>query len=337
MKYLIVILIVVFLSSCSKRLAEVTYKGKWGCIDKRGDFMVKPEWDYILQGYKRNDLILVERDSLYGYVNKKGRVLIKPQYDEANLFLNGLAAVSNGEKYGFINIKGDTILPFVYDNVSDGFRRGLCDVTINDSSGYINKKGEVVIPLIYNICYEFKYKYATVMTFDRDPIFILVDKKGKIYDYDKLGEKRKLYPPRYAYPGSIKTNTGYGRVNKKGDTIVPPIYNTTGNLINGMYIVKDKKNKFGAYNKKGKVCVPIIFESINHFHRGLAVIKLNGKYGYVNKKGKIVIQPIYDGAVGFSKGLACVTIGNKRGYINKKGEIVIPPIFELSNMTGSFE
>lgn len=173
------------------------------------------------------------------------------------------------------------------------------------------------------------------MTFEGE--YILLDKHGKIYDYNKLDEKKKLFPPRYSYPGSFTTSTGQGRINPKGDTIIPPIYATTGNLINGMYTVKDKNGHWGAYNKRGENTVAFEFSSLRHFSNGLAIFGQNGKYGFINKKGEIVIKAIFDDLAPFSKGLAYAVINNKAGYINRKGEFVIKPIYEPCRFGVSFE
>lgn len=339
MRLMTYIILAILFSSCStKHLAVVKINGKFGCINKKGKIVIKPEWDYILQGYKNNQ-ILVERDSLYGYINNKGCILIKPQYPEAELFCEGFAAVNNGMKYGFINIKGDTVIPFIYDDVSfTGFSKGLCDVAISskfDSCGYINKKGDVVIPFFYSTCYPFKNKYATVVTFKYE--YLLIDKKGNTYNYDDVGDNIKFYPPRPAYPSSIKTSTGQGRVNKRGDTIVPPKYNVTGNLSDGMYIVKDRNDKWGAYDNKGTLKIALHFDDLSHFSNGLAVFMLNNKYGFINKRGKVVIKPIFEDLSHFSKGLAYAVINNKVGYINRKGDFVIKPTFEPFNLGHSFE
>ena len=314
------------LTACkTNQLAIVKINGKFGCIDRKGKIVIQPTWDWILQGDK-NKQILVERDSLYGYIDSRGNVIIKPQYKEGNLFSEGLAAVSNGKKYGFINPKGDTVIPFLYDDVFDGFNNGLSDVTIGDSSGYIDKTGKVVIPIKYETCYPFMSAYAQVETFNGDEL--LVDKKGKTYDEDDVSAKFRLWVPREVYPGSFTTSTGQGRMNEKGDTIVPPIYKVTGNLSDHMYIVQDKSGKWGAYNDKGALKVQCKFDNIWHFYEGLANFKLNDKWGYVDKQGKIVIEPTFEYASQFANGLAYAEINGKAGFINKKGVFVIAPTFD---------
>jgi hypothetical protein len=280
----------------------------------------------MLQGDK-NKQILVEKDSLLGYIDNNGNILIEPKYKEAMIFYEGLAYVSNGKKFGFINIKGDTVIPFIYDDVFLGFSNGLSDVTINDSCGYIDKSGKVVIPFIYETCYPFLSDIASVETFSGETL--IINKKGETCAYDIERYKSKRLWALNTYPGSFTTETGQGRINMKGDTIVPPAYDVTGNLSDHMYIVKSK-GKWGAYNDKGKLIVEPKFDEIRHYNEGLANFKLNKKWGFVDKKGRIIIDPIFDYASQFDNGLAYIELNGKSGFIDKKGKYVIEPKFEIN-------
>lgn len=333
MRITINILLVLILTSCkTTQLAIVKINDKFGCINRQGDIVIEPKWDWILQGHN-NQQLLVEKDSLYGFIDKKGKILIEPKFKDAMIFYERLAAVGNGNKYGFINIKGDTVIPFIYDDIFLGFSNGLADVTINDSCGYIDKKGEIIIPLIYETCYPFKSDLAHIESFDGETL--LINKNGKTFKYDKEKYKSIKLWGLNTYPGSFKTETGQGRINLKGDTIVPPIYNVTGNLSDHMYIVQ-LKGKWGAYNDKGELVIVPKFDNIWHFNEGLANFEQNKKWGYVDKKGRIVIEPIYDYASQFSHGLAYAEINGKSGFINKKGDFVIEPRFEI-NKGSQFE
>lgn len=322
--------LLLMISCKSKQLAVVKLDGKFGCIDRKGNLKIEPIWDYILLDEKDKPN-LVRKDSLYGYVNRKGKILIQPQFKEAELFSEGLAAVYNGEKFGFINTNGELVIPYQYDDVFMGFNNGLSDVTVNDSCGYINKNGKITIPLKYIQAYPFMSEYAQVMTFDYKGI--LIDKLGNEYEYSEVDKSYRLWRPRNSYPGSIKTLTGKGRVNEKGDTIVPPIYKVTGNFSDHMYIVQDKNNKWGAYNDKGQLTVLPQYDNIWHFYEGVANFKLKDKWGYVNKKGETVIKPSFDYAAQFYDGMAYVELNGKAGFINRKGQIVISIIYEPFKMT----
>jgi hypothetical protein len=330
MRIFLIFISIIFLTACkTNQLAVIKSNGKYGCINNHGKIIIEPIWDCILQGHK-NKQILVEKDSLYGFIDKKGKIIIKPQYKDAKIFYEGLAAVGNGKKYGFINLKGDTVIPFIYDDIFLGFSNGLSDVTKNDSCGYIDKNGKVVIPLLYETCYPFESDLAHIETFDGKTL--LVNKKGETLTYDKEKYKNKDLWGLNSYPGSFKTKTGQGRMNDKGDTIVPPIYDVTGNLLDHMYIIQ-LKGKWGAYNDKGKLVIEPKFDKIWHFNEGFANFQINGKWGFVNKKGQIVIKPSFDYASGFYNGLAYVEINSKVGFINKTGNFVIGPKFEVYRLT----
>lgn len=324
MKETLLLLIFFTMIGCrSHQLAIVKQNGKYGCINRKGQFVIQPRWDWVLYDSYRK-LILVESDSNFGYVNNRDKIVIPIQYKEAALFQDGLAAVSNGKKYGFINRSGDTIIPFVYDDVDFGFSEGLSDVSIGDCEGYINKKGEIVIPIKYHWCYPFKSGYAQLSTLSGDEYF--VDKKGNLFDWDSINP-RTAWPPKESYPGSIETCTGQGRVNREGDTVVPPIYRVTGNLTNGHYIVQ-KDAKWGVYNRRGKLLFAPQFDYLWHFSEGYANFYINKKWGYISKRGKIAIAAQFDNASSFKHGLAYVELNGKAGFINKKGKFVIAPKFE---------
>ena len=336
MRHTTYIILIVFLTACkTQQLAVIKLNEKYGCINRKGEIIIQPIWEYILQG-DENKHLLVRKDSLYGYIDSKGKIIIKPKFKSADLFSEGLAAVSNGEKYGYINMKGDTIINFQFEeNAWGNFSQGFADVILNNKSGYIDKQGNIVIPLIFDVCYPFNSGVGVVM--DTLGEFKLVTKAGIILEYndDNIGDK-ELLPPRYAYPGSFKTETGQGRVNEMGDTVVPPLFKVTGNLFDGMYIVEGKTGKWGAYNEKGQLVVEVKYDGIGHYSEGLGHFELGNKWGYLDKKGRIAIKPQFDVANPFKNGLAYVEINGKAGFINRKGDFVIRPAFEPYRHTGFY-
>jgi hypothetical protein len=306
-------------------MAVIKQNGKYGLINSNGEVIVKPQWDYILG--ESEDIYPVEIDSLWGYIDRKGKVIIKPKYWDADFFDEGFACVGNvKEKYGFINTKGDTVIDFLYDESFGSFSKGLADVTLNDSCGYIDKNGRVIIPLIYETCYPFLSDLAVVWTFEGEQV--LVNEKGETFEYKEEKYKDKKLWSLNTYPGAFNTDNGRGRLNAKGDTIIPPEYLSTGNLSDKMHIVQDKKEKWGAFNDKGALVIKPQFDNLWHFHEEVANFSLNEKWGFVNKKGEIVIEPKFDYASQFNNGFAYVELNGKAGFINKKGEISIPIIYE---------
>jgi len=85
--------------------------GKMGFIDKTGQYVVKPKYDFC--GSFSNGVAVVEKDEKWGYIDRTGKEIIKLQYDNASDFwdVNGFAAVSKDGKWGLIDIKGRIVVP----------------------------------------------------------------------------------------------------------------------------------------------------------------------------------------------------------------------------------
>lgn len=330
MKNICLILIVLSLFSCQTKMAVIKQGGKYGLIDSKGKIVVKPRWDYILG--ESEGLYLVEKNNLWGFIDKQGKVIIKPKYWDADFFNEGFACVGNEEeKYGFIDKRGDTIINFKYEESFGGFSKGLADVAINDNCGYIDKKGQIAIPLKYQTCYPFLSDLSVVRTFEDE--IVLINEKGQSFEYVEEDYRHKSLWSLNTYSGAFKTDNGRGRLNKNGDTIIPPNYLTTGSLSNGMYIIQSMNEKWGAYDANGNLLIEPKFDKLGHFNEGLASFRLNRKWGFVNKKSEIVIEPKFDYASQFNNGFAYVEINGKSGFINKKGRVIIPIIYEPHRMT----
>ncbi|MEG1574703.1 MAG: WG repeat-containing protein [Bacteroidales bacterium] len=80
-------------------------KGVWGWCDNSGKWIIKPEYKSIYPFYV-SELAPVMIDGRWGYVNRAGKVQIKRQFDEAYPFVGELALVKIGVYYGFINKEG---------------------------------------------------------------------------------------------------------------------------------------------------------------------------------------------------------------------------------------
>ena len=86
-------------------------------VNQKGEFIVKPEYDYISFSFFKDGMLLVaiengsEIDRLYGFVDINGNKIVPPKYTEANDFSDGMAYVlisrKNGKvTTGYLNKKG---------------------------------------------------------------------------------------------------------------------------------------------------------------------------------------------------------------------------------------
>ncbi len=141
----------------SDGVAEVSRNGKLVHINKQGMATSKSQFDSLGGGRFADGLKAVmvgdRKDGKWGYVNTQGDFIIKPQFDWVRDFSDGLAAVLVGDhktgKWGYINTKGNFVINPQFREVGP-FQEGFASVRFGDEKnakwGYVDRQGNVVIP-----------------------------------------------------------------------------------------------------------------------------------------------------------------------------------------------
>jgi hypothetical protein len=138
-------------------LAFVKEGGKWGVIDKNGNYTAKPQFDdfrvfdsYTFQSFYQG-LAWVVKNGKLGAVDKKGNTVIPFQYNTASPFLNDFAAVTlNGSsKKGYVNIKGEMIIAPQFDEANI-FANGTALVGANGVYKLIDASGAQISAATWN-------------------------------------------------------------------------------------------------------------------------------------------------------------------------------------------
>lgn len=124
----------------------------------------------------------------------------------------------------------------------------------------------------------------------------------------------------------------YGMINKKGELVLPCVYNCIFDISDGIAVVRKMSDDLGVlkcgYANANGLITSVFYDRAGPFIDGMGMVKQDGKRGFVNSEGKEIIPCIYDEARSFADGLAPVKKDGKWGYINKKGEIVLPFIYK---------
>lgn len=60
-------------------LAKVKVDGKWGFIDKSGEFVIEPTLEKA--GWFSQGLAQIVIDNKFGFIDKAGKVIIEPRFD----------------------------------------------------------------------------------------------------------------------------------------------------------------------------------------------------------------------------------------------------------------
>ncbi len=115
---------------------KINKNGLWGFAERaNGKEAISPKFDDVFSF--KEDVCCVEFDGKYGYIDRKGDFVIEPQYDIAASFSMGYACVYKGDNCGYINKEGTLVIPTIYD-AGTAVKEDGCRVKKNGQWGEIN-------------------------------------------------------------------------------------------------------------------------------------------------------------------------------------------------------
>jgi KWG Leptospira./Protein of unknown function (DUF3298). len=273
--------------------------------------------------------VLVLKDGeKWGYIDEKGTFVIKPDYDFASDFNEkGIAIVAKG-KYSydectvwFIDRTG-SIVSGPFKSIVPEYSNGVAILRspVNGSK-IIDKDGKIL--------YESKdqlYEYA-----DELIRFSSKSANGKeLYGYMDISGKI-IIPAKYQFAGSFKEGWAYVNIDENNNAIIDKkgnivqtltnIYNIAESRSEGLMGYYDEKNKkYGYKTYDGNIAIEAAFDSISGFRDGYADVAVNKqeydpRHGLINKEGKFVIPAEYAGITYLGQGLYAVSEAVD-GYFN---------------------
>ncbi|HEY1115962.1 MAG TPA: WG repeat-containing protein [Chitinophagaceae bacterium] len=160
------------ISQYREGLVNCPDKGRWGFINKGGDFIIPPVYKYTRPFFEDKAAVAPKKGidgkanskSRYGFINKAGEMIIPPLFEGADIrFSEGLCAVWD-KGFGFIDEKGAVVIPCKLD-YADHFSEDLAVFKSKgrkDLYGYIDKGGNIVIPHMFSTADSFEHGLASV-------------------------------------------------------------------------------------------------------------------------------------------------------------------------------
>jgi hypothetical protein len=176
-------------------IAPAKLNGKWGFIDKKGNFIIKPQYEYFavndfMHKYQVFDdgLACVEKNGKWGVIDKSGKVIADFKYDDAFLFTNGFATIKKDGKYGVIDRNGKVVVDFKY-SYAVPFSDGVACVGSFGGFGFVDTEGKEIIKGQYDNISYFKNNVALVK---KDGVYYLINKNG-----EKIGSETWKFEDTY--------------------------------------------------------------------------------------------------------------------------------------------
>ena len=114
-------------------------------LDRDGNEVLSSEYETIL-GFNNGLLARVKRNGKWGLMNSSLEEVTPCKYDFTGEFINGFAAIRNGQYYGFVDETGKIVIPCKYTFYTDFNEDGMATVVKPDGSiVYIKKDGTEII------------------------------------------------------------------------------------------------------------------------------------------------------------------------------------------------
>ncbi len=296
-------------------LAAVRQSGRWGFIDRDGDWVIPPRFDQVREF--QEGLAPALAGELWGFIDRGGDWVIPPRFSRVNSFRDGLATVWQGSRAGVITPAGEMVIPMGrFYAIGEFQEEGAAAMDRSGRWGVIDRTGGWVVPP----------QFSSVGTFSEGLAAAAV--KGQRGYINRQGTW--VIPPQYDTALSFSHGLGlvsmggkWGFINRAGEIVIPLKYDQAFSFAEGLAVV-EKDGKQFYINVQGE---PVLESPLNlgagvalNFSNRLAPVGILGEkeqWGFMDRSGDLVIPPQFERVTFFSEGLAAVAIGDRWGYVRR--------------------
>lgn len=303
-------------------LAKVMQDGKFGVIDKKGCFVVKPVYQMISPFQDGMAMVQTEQD--WGFIDERGAFIAMPgTVESGQLFKEGLAGIQINGQWGFLNRKGQIAVPAAFDSVHE-FENGLAAVVINNKWGYVNKEGNLTITPDLDAKPSFYNGYAAASQNGR---------WGYLSEVGSWAVEPWFEAALGFFSGlaAVKENGKWGFIDSTGSLVIEPQFDGAGSFEQDLAPAK-LGAQWGYINRQGQVVIAPQFERAAVFSGKLAQVVSQGRWGFINRLGKMKIPPQYEDVRLWNsqpgQTLYWISSGGKYGLMDGNGLFLLPLVFD---------
>ena len=262
----------------------VQKKSKQGVVDKNGNEILKPEYDYIMIS---NQTITAEKDGvIYNFDkngNKKDTESNKTIIDTQNS--NYFIVINEEDKFGIADKEGNTILENEYSYIEYAFKDYFI-ITKDGQVSVVDASTRQKVISEYNVIQKVEGKNI---------LQAIVTESYTIELYNEKMEKVASMKQ-----SNLSVEDQFVKLSSQTDR---KYFDFSGNEINyneifsnlSLYSYKNEDGKWGFKDKEGKVVVEASYDMVTELNScGFAGIKKDGKWGVINSNGEIIVEPTYE-------------------------------------------
>jgi hypothetical protein len=275
--------------------AVIKIDGKQGLIDKTGKQVIPCEYSSLSLKSDSKTLVLAgkyeNKKTAYGVLTTQNKMVIPIEYD--GIVIDGnLAAVRKDKKWGLKDATGKELLPETYSSLQIYPEDRVARVEQDGKYGFVDLKGKWLFEKAKSV-FTLYGSSENMIRFKINNKYGFLDAKGNEVIITRFDQAEDFQPnglAKVARSGSdTKYKTLYGYINKKGEEVMPLIYESLSSFGNGLAYAKDPEtNRYGYLDQTGKWALKAVYLYAGMFDEtGGAWVKMtDNKYHYISKSGK---------------------------------------------------
>jgi hypothetical protein len=317
-------------------------EGCYGFVDIANHFFWAIEPTYEDAHPFKEDYAAVKLNGKWGYINRKGEIVVKPRYDFVFDFFNGLSVVVVGEalyrdsNWGVIDREGNIIISPFEDNpyfrIYSYYEFSITKAN-EDAFRYVclDRKGNVVIDYLLDCG-------------DRggppDPFFRFRE-NGLAMMASADAPKGTWVNPQNRLHGAFSRSGIWIIPLQLGMDEVERLVSAYGLPDGASFPHRDHaRGKWGYMDNKLSWMIEPQYDYATRFRDDVAIVEFEGKYGLINRVNEYVIEPAYKDLQYSKFGMFKVQVDDLWGLIDRQSEWILKPeysrIFDIVDPTAPF-
>jgi len=253
-------------------LARVNYQGKYGFVDRRGEFVVTPQYDFALSFSE--GLAAIKDGDNGAFIDHDAKKIFELPLDVTLGFREGIVGVLYRGMLAYFDKTGKKISPPLgYGPRSHSFSEGLVPVELKGKTGFMDRAGKIVIEPQFEDAEDFSEGLAPV----------------------KVRSEETTWCPRDANGSRKGFTMKWGYIDKTGKVVIPAEFESAAPFSEGLGAINQCDEGFFV-DQTGKKMVLGKFSYVSPFGAGLSRINLgvdqDRMWGYIDKTGKMIWGPV---------------------------------------------
>lgn len=331
----------------------VSESGKTGVIDKSGNIVLEPKYDYIQIPNPEKDLFIC----LYDYnstaqeysskvMNSKGEEILT-QYENVTAipsnntsvnwsYQTSLLKYKKNNKYGIISISGKKITEAIYNSIETlEYKDEILKVSEDGKYGLIKLNGDKILKIEYNAISadgyytsDNKYENAGFIVSkktDEGYRYGYIDYNGKqLLDCEFSSIKRINSIKNDSTAYLITYKNGQAGLNKNSQNVIANEYEALEYDDVNQIVSLEKNGKYGLYDLYGNMILPIQYDSLT-FAGNIILASKDGKQLVFDPNGNIQKDFEYKSVMptGDKKYLITIDLNGNYGIIDNNKNVLV--------------